>query len=128
MPHTIETRKRAYQKMQSKRQQWLKENGPCKVCLSWENLEVDHIDRKTKVTHKVWSWREEKRQEELKKCQVLCKKCHQIKTKKERFIPIPHGSSAHYRRGCRCNECSVAFRLSKNEERRLRVLKKKLKF
>lgn len=37
---------KAYQNkwLQDRRAQWLQENGPCKQCRSWENLEIDHID------------------------------------------------------------------------------------
>ena len=55
---------------------WLEENGPCARCGANENLEVDHIDPLTKVSHNVWTWAEEKRLEELAKCQVLCHNCH----------------------------------------------------
>lgn len=65
------------------RQVWLKENGPCKaiepdgsVCGSWENLQVDHIDRLTKISHRIWTWSAEHRIEELEKCQVLCEYHH----------------------------------------------------
>lgn len=59
---------------------WFAENGPCKSCGSWSNLEVDHVDPKTKVTHNVWCWPEPRRLVELAKCQVLCSECHTRKT------------------------------------------------
>jgi len=49
-------------------------------CGSWKKLELDHIDPKTKESHKIWSWSEERRNKELKKCQVLCYDCHNIKS------------------------------------------------
>ena len=74
---------RGYQNrwLKDRRDQWLKENGPCVKCGSNEKLEVDHIDPKEKITHKVWSLNLEKRISELKKCQVLCESCHMEKTK-----------------------------------------------
>lgn len=67
----------------NRRAKWLQENGLCKVCGSPDNLQMDHIDPKNKITHKVWSRNEEFRSIELKKCQVLCVKCHRLKSNKE---------------------------------------------
>jgi hypothetical protein len=67
-------------KIKPRREKWIKENGPCRCCGSWKNLEVDHKDPSQKVHHRVWSWSELRRQEELKKCQVLCHDCHLRKT------------------------------------------------
>lgn len=58
-------------------------NKSCAKCGSNENLELDHIDPKNKVTHKVWSRNKNFREKELLKCQVLCKKCHKEKTKND---------------------------------------------
>jgi 5-methylcytosine-specific restriction endonuclease McrA len=71
-------KKRAYQLkwLKERRDKWLEENGPCKKCGSEENLHVHHKDPKTKVSHKVWSWAEERRLKELAKCEVLCCSCH----------------------------------------------------
>jgi 5-methylcytosine-specific restriction endonuclease McrA len=60
---------------------WLVAHGPC-PCGSKRNLHIDHInpkDKKIKV-QQLWAVSEKKRQAELKKCQVLCKKCHLKKT------------------------------------------------
>ena len=99
----------AYQGMVIKRRrlEWLEKNGPCKLCGSWIDLEVDHIDRESKKHHAVWSWKEERRAEELKKCQVLCRKCHLAKTAKENSKPLIHGTRGAYRKGCRCRECQI---------------------
>ncbi len=40
--------------IQNRRNKWLIDNGPCKKCGTWLNLEVDHIDPTTKVSHNVW--------------------------------------------------------------------------
>lgn len=55
----------------------------CVSCGSTSNLELDHIDRLQKVTHKILSWRESRRLEEIAKCQILCEPCHQAKSSKE---------------------------------------------
>lgn len=56
------------------------EDKSCASCGSVENLEIDHIDPKTKVASAIWSWRQERRDQELSKCQVLCHSCHRTKT------------------------------------------------
>jgi hypothetical protein len=70
----------------ARRQAWIDENGPCQKCGSRENLEIDHIDPRTKernVAH-LWTYRQEIRDKELSKCQVLCRTCHFEKTRSER--------------------------------------------
>lgn len=73
---------REYQRnwMRKRRQTWLDANGPCVDCGSDVNLEVDHVDRSTKVDHKVWSWSQARRDVELAKCLVRCARCHEAKT------------------------------------------------
>ena len=55
----------------------------CVRCGSCERLELDHIDPKTKTTHAIWSWRYDRRMEEIAKCQVLCHDCHLKKSASE---------------------------------------------
>ncbi len=103
---------RAYQRQwwRNRRLKWLAENGPCVKCGSSLNLEVDHIDPKTKVSHKVWSWSKPRREAELAKCQVLCRDCHRLKT----YGPRRHGTQAMYRaEKCRCEECRAWKRASR---------------
>ena len=59
-----------------RKEAWFKENGPCVVCGSWENLELHHKDPAKKESHNVWTWKEERRLAELAKCEVRCTKCH----------------------------------------------------
>jgi hypothetical protein len=93
-----------------RRSEWFQANGPCKRCGSPDHLELHHIDRLTKVTHNVWSWRIEKREAELAKCIILCRDCHQIETRKQFEKPITHGIRAGYDKGCRCEVCCAAKR------------------
>lgn len=65
------------------KKQWIQDNGPCRHCGSWERLELDHIDRSTKVTHQIHRLSKVKREAELLKCQVLCHPCHFKKTRAE---------------------------------------------
>jgi hypothetical protein len=104
--------------MNKRKQKWFSENGPCKVCGSWENLELDHINREEKVSHRVWSWKAERRLVELAKCQVLCYFCHKEKSKSEKSIkPIcgTYHSYSHY--GCRCVLCKAANAKRKSEQK-----------
>jgi len=89
--------------------------GKCVVCGSTENLEFDHIkrDRKYTITQAV-SLSQERLDEELKKCQLLCHECHMNKTVAERnrlrvtpenMLKRKHGNLTTYRIGCRCEEC-----------------------
>lgn len=73
---------RNYQRtwMKTRRQKWLEVNGPCRQCGSLERLEIDHIDPRDKVQHRVWSWSHDRMMAELRKCQVLCHECHKAKT------------------------------------------------
>lgn len=107
---------------QRRRQEWLIQNGPCVECKSTVGLQVDHKDRSTKASHKVWSWSEARRNEELAKCQVLCKDCHQKKTNLENNKPIQHGThTGHAGRGCRCVPCIEAHRVYKNAWRKKKL-------
>jgi hypothetical protein len=79
----------------------------CKQCGCAENLELHHIDPRNKISHRFWLWLEEKRRDEISKCVVLCKTCHQKlhSEQRKRFV---HGLSSTYRKGCRCEDCRQA--------------------
>lgn len=81
--HTIETRKRAYEKIKQRKKDWIEANGPCKRCGTWKDLEIDHVNWETKdraISKHLWSSCEQKRNIELAKCQILCSRCHQQKS------------------------------------------------
>lgn len=85
--------------------------GKCARCASTTNLELDHIDKSTKLINvsKLWTNREEDFLAELQKCQILCSSCHKIKTNEENNEPLGHGTNATYTiRKCRCNLCKEA--------------------
>lgn len=108
MPIKNLEKKRAYQNqwMQDRRMAWIEKNGPCKSCGSTEDLEVDHINPEEKVSHRIWSWSEERRTTELKKCQVLCSKCHAIKTEAWYEKNRKHGTFNTWKEWkCRCALC-----------------------
>lgn len=98
---------------------WLAENGPCRYCGSWEDLEVDHIDSSEKVSHRIWSWSQERRESELAKCQALCALCHREKSTEESraLQQNGHGEGAVGIRRCKCDLC-LARRAAYTRERR----------
>ena len=73
----------------SKRRLEYFEGKYCERCGSSEDLQLDHVDPDKKISHRIWSWSEERREEEIAKCQVLCKPCHRSKT----FDQRPKGSN-----------------------------------
>lgn len=111
MAYKDKDKQREYQRnwVKARRDFWLSENGPCATCGSRIDLEVDHLDPDTKVTHRVFSWTKEKRDKELAKCQVLCSRCHMDKSISDwGKSPSEHGRCLMYRRGCRCRPCKDA--------------------
>jgi hypothetical protein len=109
MPYKDLKVQREYQRrwMAERRAEWLADKA-CVKCGSVEDLEVDHIDRNQKVTHRVWSWTAARREAELAKCQVLCGSHHLEKTMAETY-QAPHGTHHRYtHHGCRCVECRKA--------------------
>lgn len=97
---------------------WLAKHGPCQNCGSSVALEVDHIDPSQKLSHRIWAWSDERREAELAKCQVLCRRCHKDKTKRNQGAGeyAPHGPS-RYQWGCRCAICQQGNRLRKARQR-----------
>jgi len=86
--------------------------GKCNKCGSVEDLQFDHIDPKTKSfpIGTMWSVSEERFWNELKKCQLLCRKCHIKKSILEAGKKIAkgtHGTLSSYRY-CRCILCKDA--------------------
>lgn len=83
MPYKDKAEQYRYQEQWRKRRrdEWFAANGPCVKCGSCNDLELDHENPATKVSHRIWSWCREKREAELKKCRPMCSKCHLEKTK-----------------------------------------------
>lgn len=86
--------------------------GECIKCSSKSNLEIDHIERETKVSSVASLYTSSKTVflEELDKCQLLCKSCHLIKTKEEVPLVRKHGTIYCYQTGCRCERCVLGQR------------------
>lgn len=94
----------------------------CDSCGSLDRLELHHVDRANKVSHAIWSWRKTKQLEELAKCQVLCKVCHKLETRKQfGYKQYTHGTTTCYTEmPCRCNLCKAASADYKREWRKQR--------
>jgi hypothetical protein len=86
------------------------EDKVCIQCGTSEELELDHIDPAFKIDHRIWSWSQERRQAEIAKCQILCHKCHLVKSLAN-DIPayingFKHGTPSMYQvHKCRCDLC-----------------------
>jgi hypothetical protein len=86
--------------------------GKCVVCGTMSDLEVDHIDPATKISHRIWSWSKVRRLAELQKCQVLCATHHLQKTKDYANIPPSKILKVH-KAGCGCGGCANARALER---------------
>lgn len=132
MGYKDKAKQREYQKnwYKARRVEWIEENGgKCVQCGSTHQLEVDHINHETKVSHRVWSWTLEKRMVELAKCQLLCRSCHYKKTGSENFNATEHGTASMfgYRNGhkpCRCEKCREYKRIEDKKYREKKKLRK----
>lgn len=92
----------------------------CVKCWSTENLEMDHIDPRTKhftITTMIAPKYRRQVLKELKKCQTLCAACHAKKTASEHSIAFKkdrekcHGTlSQYWRYKCRCESCRAVYR------------------
>lgn len=92
-----------------RRRAWITERGDvCAACGGDGPFEIDHIDPASKEIEigAIWLRRQEVRDRELAKCQVLCVPCHRAKNASEQ--PRRHGLKS-WRRGCRCSICRSAM-------------------
>jgi 5-methylcytosine-specific restriction endonuclease McrA len=100
-----------------KRQNMIQElGGKCAACGDTNDLHIDHIDssKKTFRAADIHSVSDKKLSEEKKNFQLLCKKCHKEKTKRDWDFGVPktqHGSYWSYKKyKCRCPQCVIAYR------------------
>jgi hypothetical protein len=99
--------------------QFFMAGASCAKCGGTDDLEADHIDRSTKISHKIWLRSRPRIAEELTKCQWLCKNCHHDKSTEERgFVKATHGTYAMYsHHGCRCVECKATASAKRQAQR-----------
>ena len=124
VPYKSRKEQREYQSNWAKKRRvdWVKKNGPCVLCGKLDDLCVHHVDSKKKVAHRIWSWAELRRVEELKKCIVLCQVCHRQWHSAE-FPVQKHGTRQRYkslRFPCRCDACRRANAEYQRKRRRSR--------
>lgn len=87
--------------------------GVCTRCGAEDDLEIDHIDASSKsfnIGARLAGIAKTKLEAELKKCQLLCKPCHQEKSIYDRgHKPAKgtHGTLSSYLY-CRCDLCRAA--------------------
>lgn len=125
MPYADPARQREYvrQWIARRRADWMR-GKTCVDCGGTRDLEVDHVDPRTKVSHRVWSWASERRDAELAKCVVRCHECHVAKSIRDGDNrhgiqrPMRHGDRGMYIvRKCRCYVCRAASAQRRRQER-----------
>lgn len=98
--------KSAYQlkRYHAKRAIWIQElGGVCINCGTTEQLEFHHINPKDKSFNVAERYDCRAVIDELKKCQLLCKNCH------DNIHQPDHGTTSRYKhRRCRCQPCKDA--------------------
>jgi len=127
MPYKDRDAQREYQRkwVANRRAEWFSDKS-CIVCGSTDKLELDHIDASQKISHNIWSWSWERIEEEVAKCQVLCRYHHQIKTERVELVAYlgreirQHGTISMCFNGCRCELCTKA-NTAKQQRRRARL-------
>lgn len=93
----------------ARREEWFSNNGPCRRCWSTEKLRVYYPDISDKVEHRLWSWKKDRRDEELRKCVVLCQECWFMVRNYIHISQRKHGTVLMYDKGgCRCQPCRDA--------------------
>lgn len=95
--------------------------GICTKCQTEDDLEFDHInpEEKSFSISDGWSRASEEVLKELKKCQLLCERCHKIKSDEYQRRNRKHGTWGSYRNGkCRCEICKEFVRSYQREHRK----------
>jgi hypothetical protein len=124
MPRNIENNRKWRREWMRKRRADFFYEKKCSFCEDDKCLELHHVNPAEKESRCVWSWSQERREKELKKCIVLCKKCHKEETRKQLAVEWNHGTSYGYRtHGCRCELCREAQRLYMIGYRKSRLVK-----
>lgn len=79
MAYSDATAQREYQRRwkHDRRAAWF-DGKTCARCGGTDRLEIHHRAPEKKVSHRIWSWSLERRDEELAKCDVLCRPCHEL--------------------------------------------------
>jgi hypothetical protein len=121
MPYADPAARRAYQRKRAaaRREQLLGADAECMKCGSGTRLELHHLVKGEKVSHRITTWAAARARAEAAKCWILCKACHLALHADERRAAC--GTDSAYRRGCRCGECREAHRLASVKRRARRL-------
>ena len=117
---TVHTPFNAYHREYKRRRYWRRKaifieelGGKCAKCGSAKRLEFDHKHAKSRnfiITVALACMAEKPLRRELRKCQLLCRKCHEAKSiidagNKSAFVA--HGTLSR-QRYCKCRKCQDA--------------------
>ncbi len=94
MPYKNKQERARYQRnwRAANRRDWIISQGSaCVICGDdhFPALQVDHVNPALKDSHRIWSWSAARREQELRKCQVLCTFCHVDKSTRENRGRLP---------------------------------------
>lgn len=104
-----EHRKYCREWLQNRRYEWLRDKS-CIDCGSLEKLWLWPLEPASLRTHALWSWREERRREELAKYTTVCESCYRTRLSNLR---ARHGTRSRFDKGCRCDFCKNSYRLAR---------------
>ena len=99
-----------------RQEQILRLGGKCVWCGTVEDLQFDHIEASSKVDTigRLWDRHSSTIDKELSKCQLLCRKCHTVKSIRNKETSGGHNKLKSYPHGhwkmynvdkCRCLLC-----------------------
>jgi len=112
--------KRRYQRRRAEAVAQL--GGCCVQCGDTKDLELHHKDptQKSFTLARGSSFSDERWQEEIGKCELLCKGCH-VDHHRSKY---PCGTPQRYWAGCKCDLCRQANRAYNREYKRKRALRR----
>jgi 5-methylcytosine-specific restriction endonuclease McrA len=100
MPYKDWAKQREYQRQyRERRRAEVFKDQRCARCGATENLELHHIDPAEKLDHRIWFWSWQRIQNELAKCEILCRNCHGL---------------AHGRHYSKSEQAAIAARITSN--------------
>lgn len=110
MAYKNKLEQRAYQLnyVTAKRRKYIEQLGCCFFCGSHDDIQIHHLNPDEKESHRIWSWSDERIENELRKCIAICESCHTKYHQLQRRKDIQHGTLSAYRIGCRCTDCRRA--------------------
>jgi hypothetical protein len=113
-------KKRDYQLnwITARKRKYIEQIGCCFFCGSHDEIEIHHIDPEEKESHKIWSWSDDRLENELRKCVAMCHTCHERFHQLLKRKAIKHGTETAYRLGCRCSDCRNANTEARRKYRR----------